>query len=97
MDSRTTWALDSGFLSYLDSGFHCLDSGFQNSGFRIPKPTKVGFRITSQGANVMYFIGNTFSLYELFNVAIYSARRQLIKSVCIIVCLIVILKELWLI
>jgi hypothetical protein len=40
MDSRTTWALDSGFLSYLDSGFHCLDSGFQDSGFRIPKPTK---------------------------------------------------------
>jgi hypothetical protein len=40
MDSRTTWALDSGFLSYLDSGFYCLDSGFQDSGFRIPKPTK---------------------------------------------------------
>jgi hypothetical protein len=40
MDSRTNWALDSGFLSYLDSGCHCLDSGFQDSGFRIPKPTK---------------------------------------------------------
>ena len=47
MDSRTTWALDSGFLSYLDSGFHCLDSGFQDSGFRIPKLTKI--RIPDSG------------------------------------------------
>jgi hypothetical protein len=29
MDSRTTWALDSGFLSYLDSGFQ--DPGFLNN------------------------------------------------------------------
>ena len=41
MDSRTTWALDSGFLSYLDSGFHCLDSGFQDSGFLNNKKSRI--------------------------------------------------------
>jgi hypothetical protein len=67
MDSRRTWALVFGFLcSYLDSGFHCLDSGFLNQ-------KKVGFRITSQGARynsaatVPLAVYNSLHIYAIIN------------------------------
>jgi hypothetical protein len=59
-DSKAKKILDSGSPSLdsvsqtLDSGSHSLDSGFQTAGFRIPKPKKFGFRITSHGANKIF-------------------------------------------